>query len=152
MVEGKEDTMKLDVEFKVSNSDHNKFPQITNNRNTEHKSGESNEKKQEDVAANQEENASKDEFPNIFRGGLWKMSRHPNLFFELVFWFGIAIGGLNEYTISFMGFIGPIFLFIIMRYITVPMTEAYMRKTRKNYPDFCKKTNMFIPFFKFCIL
>lgn len=93
-----------------------------------------------------------DEFPNIFRDGLWRVSRHPNLFFELVFWFGIAIGGLNEYTLSFAGFIGPVILFLIMKFLTVPLTEEHMRNTRPNYPEFCKKTNMFIPFIKLPIL
>lgn len=76
------------------------------------------------------------------------MSRHPNLFFELVFWFGICVGGLNDFNISFMGFFGILILFLIMRFLTVPLTESHMRKTRKCYPDFCKKTNMFVPFCK----
>lgn len=35
---------------------------------------------------------------NTFRGGLWKKSRHPNLFFELVTWIGFTIVGLNDWS------------------------------------------------------
>jgi len=51
-----------------------------------------------------------DEFPNIYHEGLWKKSRHPNLFFELVCWVGFAFSGLSEDKISWVGFLGPLFL------------------------------------------
>lgn len=35
---------------------------------------------------------------NTYRGGLWKKSRHPNLFFELVTWIGFTIVGLNDWS------------------------------------------------------
>lgn len=86
-----------------------------------------------------------DKYPNIYRGGLWKYSRHPNLFFELVFWFGMAIGGLNDLRFSFFGFVGFGMLFIILRFGTIPITEEYMHNSRPNYEDFCKGTNILLP-------
>lgn len=86
-----------------------------------------------------------DKYPNIYRKGLWKYSRHPNLFFELTFWFGMAIGGLNDLRSSFFGFVGFGVLFMILRFGTIPITEEYMHNSRPNYEDFCKGTNMLLP-------
>lgn len=87
----------------------------------------------------------KDEFANIFHYGLWNKSRHPNLFFELVTWVGFAVMGLNQLPVGIIGFLGPICLWAIMRYLTVPLTEAHMARTRANWGEFLKKTNMFLP-------
>lgn len=89
---------------------------------------------------------SKDEFPNIFHYGLWNKSRHPNLFFELVTWVGFAVQGFSQLPIGLIGIFGPIMLWAIMRYLTVPLTEAHMARTRPNWGEFLKKSNMFLPF------
>jgi steroid 5-alpha reductase family enzyme len=57
------------------------------------------------------------------------MSRHPNLFFELLVWVGFAIGGLTDY-ISVIGFIGPILLWLVMDKLTLPLTEKHMKDSR----------------------
>ena len=46
-------------------------------------------------------------------------------------WIGFAIGGISGW-IDLIGFTGPIVLHLIMRYLTVPITEQYMRDTRKE--------------------
>lgn len=86
-------------------------------------------------------------FPGVLKSGLWSKSRHPNLFFELVIWFGFAVAGLNDFTISFVGFFGPIFLFYIMNNLTVPLTEKHMASTRAYWKEYEKETNKFLPFF-----
>jgi len=89
-----------------------------------------------------------EKYPNIYHSGLWARSRHPNLFFDVLFWVGIAIGGLNDYSMSFIGFIGPVFLYIVMYCGTVPVTDQYMRETRPCFDEYCKETNGFVPFVK----
>lgn len=61
--------------------------------------------------------------------GLWRKSRHPNLFFDLVTWFCFAMGGIYDW-ISICGLIGPIILFCVMEFLTTPLTEAHMKKRR----------------------
>ena len=82
-----------------------------------------------------------DEFPNIYHEKLWIKSRHPNLFFELVTWVGFAIAGLTEWKLSWLGFIGPLWLFVLMWFVTIPITEEYMASSRKNWGDWLKKSN-----------
>lgn len=89
----------------------------------------------------------KDEFPNMFHSGLWKKSRHPNLFYELVCWLGFVISGLNDYNVSFMGFLGPVVLWAIMFFLTIPLTEKTMKASRPNWDDWCCKSNKLLPFF-----
>ena len=71
-----------------------------------------------------------DEFEDIYKNGLWSKSRHPNLFFDLLTWIGFAFAGLNDYSISFLGFLGPASLWAIEYFVTIPITEEHMKKTK----------------------
>jgi len=82
----------------------------------------------------------------IFQEGLWKNSRHPNLFFELVTWFGFALTAVNNDLIDLVAFFGPVFLWAVMNFLTVPLSEKHMENTREEWPDFVKRTNKFVPF------
>lgn len=83
-----------------------------------------------------------------YRGGLFKKSRHPNLFFELVFWTGISIYSLNVSNLLFSlpTFLGPIALYFVMAKLTIPITEIHMKKKRPDYEKVLKETNRFLPF------
>lgn len=83
---------------------------------------------------------------NIYREGLWKKSRHPNLFFEFVIWVGFAIAGIND-TISLVGLIGPFVLLLLMYFVTIPITERTMKKKRPNWDQYVKETNRISPIF-----
>jgi steroid 5-alpha reductase family enzyme len=82
-----------------------------------------------------------------FRGGLFKHSRHPNLFFDIVFWTGIAIYSINPSNIigSLPTFFGPLCLWFVMAKLTIPVTEKHMKKTRPDWDKTLKETNTFWP-------
>ena len=84
---------------------------------------------------------------NTFRDGLFKYSRHPNLFFDIVFWTGIAIYSINPANIigSLPTFFGPLCLWFLMAKITIPITEKHMRTTRPDWEKTLKETNTFLP-------
>jgi steroid 5-alpha reductase family enzyme len=86
-------------------------------------------------------------FPGTLKRGLWSHSRHPNLFFDLITWLGFALAGLNDYSLSFLGFFGPLLLFCLMRFATIPITEKTMADTRPYWKEYVKETNMFLPVF-----
>lgn len=83
---------------------------------------------------------------NTFRGGLWKKSRHPNLFYEFVVWVGFAITGIND-VISLIGLAGPFTLLLIMYFVTIPITERSMKAKRPNWSKYEKETNRISPIF-----
>lgn len=81
----------------------------------------------------------------LFRGGLWAKSRHPNLFFDVVTWTGFALMACNSLN-ALPAFLGPISLFNIMYFITIPITESHMRKSRPNWHEMIEGTNVMLPF------
>ena len=83
-------------------------------------------------------------FPGTFKGGLWRKSRHPNLFFDLTTWIGFFIAGLNDFSFSWIGIIGPIMLFISMQFLTTPLTEKTMAYTRPYWEQHVKESTKFL--------
>jgi steroid 5-alpha reductase family enzyme len=55
----------------------------------------------------------------FIQAGLWKYSRHPNYFGEILIWTGIAIIGISVYSgFGWLGFISPFFVFVMLNYIS----------------------------------
>ena len=82
------------------------------------------------------------------RDGLWRYSRHPNYFFEWVYWFSFvfyAIGADNWW----LTLLGPALMFWFLYKITgIPWTEKQAIKTRgDDYREYQRTTSMFFPWF-----
>ncbi len=55
----------------------------------------------------------------FIRSGLWKYSRHPNYFGEILIWIGISVIGIPIYSgLGWVGLISPFFVFIMLYYIS----------------------------------
>ncbi len=76
--------------------------------------------------------------------GLWAYSRHPNYFFELIIWFGFALLAWQPTMVGWLCFISPLLLFIIFVFITGPITEQQMLKSKGNIFTEYKRTTSFI--------
>ena len=79
--------------------------------------------------------------------GLWKYSRHPNYFGDLMCWIG-----LSTFTISSMDTLsivlsacGPLIMGLIFYKITGPMMDELMIKSRPEYKQHIKESNMLLP-------
>ncbi len=82
----------------------------------------------------------------IMRSGLWKYSRHPNYFGEALLWWGILIISLAG-PLSYLGLIGPLTIFILLRYVSgVPLAEKNY-KDRPDYIEYAQKTPPLFPNF-----
>jgi len=82
----------------------------------------------------------------ILQSGLWKYSRHPNYFGEVVLWWGIFLIAVADGWF-FPAIISPVIItFLILKVSGIPMLE---RKYRNNpqYNDYVKNTNAFFPKF-----
>ena len=85
---------------------------------------------------------------SICQNGLWRLSRHPNIFFEIIIWFGFVLLGtsLNGHWTTFNGLMGT---FIICKFITCPYTEkCSIEKHKDAYSKYQKKTPMIFPFIR----
>lgn len=96
----------------------------------------------------------------VMRTGLWRYTRHPNYFGELVLWWGIGIASLSAALAPSSSassassawlnvgaaLIGPALIsFLLLRVSGVPMLEAAMKKRGPAYVDYIKATSSFIP-------
>jgi steroid 5-alpha reductase family enzyme len=80
--------------------------------------------------------------------GLWKYSRHPNYFGEVMVWWGIYLIYLSMAKhLDFM-IISPIMMTSLFLFISIPWMERKIIRTRPEYVDYQKRVSMLVPFFR----
>jgi steroid 5-alpha reductase family enzyme len=76
--------------------------------------------------------------------GLWRYSRHPNYFGEVVQWWGLFITALSI-PLGYLTIIGPITITSIILFVSgVPLLEQKY-KGRPDFEEYKRHTNIFIP-------
>lgn len=76
---------------------------------------------------------------------LWRFSRHPNCFFEWLIWCSFTLFALSS-PYGVLSIISPLALYLIMVFITIPITERESIKSRgQNYIDYQSTTPKFFP-------
>ena len=80
----------------------------------------------------------------IMRYGLWKYSRHPNYFGEVVMWWGIWLI-VAPLSFGLIALISPLTITILILYVSgIPLLEASMKKY-DEWSEYARKTSIFIP-------
>lgn len=76
--------------------------------------------------------------------GLWAYSRHPNYFGEILLWFGM---GLAVYDLSgfWWTFVGPVVLALVIRFVSLPLTERHLITSRADYAPYAARTPAVTP-------
>ena len=89
----------------------------------------------------------------FIKSGIWKYSRHPNYFGEILCWFGIYLfvfPSLNLIQLL-IGLISPIYISSLLIFFTgIPKLEEYADKKwgdRDDYQEYKENTNKLIPWF-----
>lgn len=82
--------------------------------------------------------------------GLWRYSRHPNYFGEILCWWGIYIFGINYYQgLEYLSIISPLFITFLLLFVSgVPTLEKKYKERYKDNPAFSKyisATSLIIP-------
>jgi len=82
------------------------------------------------------------------RAGLWRLSRHPNYFFEWLVWVAFATFALGSPG-GWLGLTAPaIMLYFLFKVTGIPATEAQALKSRgDDYRDYQRTTSVFVPWF-----
>lgn len=76
--------------------------------------------------------------------GLWRYSRHPNYFGEVLLWWGIGLMALSL-PYGVLALIGPITItFLILKVSGVPMLERGLA-THPDFAEYKARTSVFIP-------
>ena len=82
----------------------------------------------------------------ILQSGLWRYTRHPNYFGEVVQWWGIGLVALGVAR-SWVGLIGPLTITILILKISgIPMLERKMAEN-PDFADYKRRTSVFVPRF-----
>ncbi len=88
----------------------------------------------------QNKKRSKDD---IMESGLWRYSRHPNYFGEIMTWWGSVIAAISVH--EWWGILGALAItFLITKVSGVPMLENRY-SDNKAYQDYRRKTSVLIP-------
>jgi steroid 5-alpha reductase family enzyme len=82
----------------------------------------------------------------IMSTGLWRYSRHPNYFGEVLLWWGLYVMALSV-PWGWLSAVGPLTITALILFVSgIPMTEKLM----ENNPEFAlykRRTSVFIPWF-----
>lgn len=80
----------------------------------------------------------------IMNKGLWKYSRHPNYFGEILFWVSIwltFISRENRFEIILVMAACPVSIFLLFQFVSIPMLEKRQLKNKPGYRDYINNTN-----------
>jgi steroid 5-alpha reductase family enzyme len=88
--------------------------------------------------------ANPDNRGRIITSGLWRYSRHPNYFGEVVCWWGVWVLALSV-PWGWLTIVGPLAITaLILKVSGVPMIEEKLRGNAE-YREYMRRTNMFLP-------
>lgn len=78
--------------------------------------------------------------------GLWKYSRHPNYFGEILFWVGLWLFGLAAGAPLWMT-VGPVAMIVLFVFASIPMAEKHALARRPQFAERIQKVSMLVPWF-----
>lgn len=81
----------------------------------------------------------------VLSSGLWRYSRHPNYFGEILVWWGLF--GLAVQTPSgWLALISPVLMTVLLMKVSgVTLLESGLKKSKPGYEDYVRRTNALIP-------
>jgi steroid 5-alpha reductase family enzyme len=77
--------------------------------------------------------------------GLWSLSRHPNYFGEILFWWGIFLLGLGAAPEQWWRVVGASAITIMFRVVSLPMIDTRMCERRPDYAATIASTPSVVP-------
>ncbi|MDI6453002.1 DUF1295 domain-containing protein [Peloplasma aerotolerans] len=80
--------------------------------------------------------------------GLWKYSRHPNYFGEVMVWWGLYIMYFGSTLKLDLIILAPLAMTALFLFISIPMMEKKILKTRPEYASYQERVSMLIPFLR----
>ena len=82
----------------------------------------------------------------FLKTGLWRFSRHPNYFGEVLFWLSLFLFAYSASPAYLWTGVGVIAMLALFLFGSIPMMDRRMLKRRRDYADYMKKTSGFFLF------
>ncbi len=78
--------------------------------------------------------------------GLWRYSRHPNYFFEIIVWIGFAIAA-SALPLGWISLACPVLIgYFLLRVTGIPLTEKHSLETHGDaYREYQRRTSSLVP-------
>lgn len=96
----------------------------------------------ETIADEQLRKFSKESTGHAFlSSGLWKYSRHPNYFGEVLFWIGLFLFSCGTDSFYWWTLPGPIGMIALFLFISVPMIDKRMLARKEGYERYMQRTS-----------
>lgn len=83
----------------------------------------------------------------VINTGLWRFSRHPNYFGELLFWVGVYLMSASDLAMFNLYLLAPLAMIALFEFISVPMMENKLAK-RPGYAEYRRSVSRILPFFR----
>jgi steroid 5-alpha reductase family enzyme len=83
----------------------------------------------------------------VLETGLWSLSRHPNYFGEVAFWWGLWLFGLAAAPSWWWTVAGPLAMTALFLGISVPMMDRHLAARRPRYVATLRRRSAFLPWF-----
>jgi steroid 5-alpha reductase family enzyme len=80
--------------------------------------------------------------------GVWYYSRHPNYFGEIMFWTGLFFMVLAVENNLYWTACGFMSMYLMFRFISIPMMDERMVKKRPKYAELMQKVSQLVPWFR----
>lgn len=80
--------------------------------------------------------------------GIWRYSRHPNYFGEILFWWGLWIMQMAVNHAFWYTVIGPILMSLLFVFVSIPMMEKHILSTRPGYAKYQQEVTILVPWFR----
>ncbi len=77
--------------------------------------------------------------------GLWKYSRHPNYLGEILIWWGVYAFYADAYGFDYF-ILAPIAMTCMFLFVSIPMLEKKILKTRPHYKKYQEQVSVLIPY------
>ncbi|MBB3290426.1 steroid 5-alpha reductase family enzyme [Rhizobium sp. BK347] len=83
----------------------------------------------------------------VCESGLWRYSRHPNYFFEWLFWCCLPLFAVTSSATSFLSLLAPALMYWLLVHVSgIPPLEEHMLRSRGDkFRALRKRVNAFFP-------
>jgi len=79
--------------------------------------------------------------------GLWSLSRHPNYFGEVLFWWGLYLFVPLAYPAFWWIVVGPLAILLLFLGISIPLMERHLLAGHPSYAEYRQHVSAFFPWF-----
>jgi steroid 5-alpha reductase family enzyme len=77
--------------------------------------------------------------------GLWSLSRHPNYFGEVLFWWGLFLFVPLTYPTFWWVIVGPLAILLLFLSVSIPLMEHHLLAGHPTYGEYQKRVSAFFP-------